>query len=87
LKYGLRYFDADGREWRLLQIAAGPRLTLGSQGRHFWCASLPVEWEVYECSEGVFYESEAEARRLAERLGPKGPSAGPSQASEGLERS
>ncbi len=71
--FGLRFFDGDGTEWRLLQIAPGPRLTLAAGGRTYWTVppfGLPdgVAWEPFEASQGRVYESEADAREVGDAL-------------------
>ncbi len=72
MSYGLRFFDGEGREWRLAQIAPGPRLTLSRNGHNLWSYRLPVLWEPFETSEGLCFESEEEARRAADALSPQG---------------
>jgi hypothetical protein len=71
--WGLRYFDADGLEWRLAQIMPGGRLTLECEGRKYWTVppfGIPagVRWEPFEAEVGTRYESKEGAAEVAHAL-------------------
>ena len=71
--WGLRFFDPEGKEWRLLQIAPGPRLTLASEERTYWTIppfGIPagVTWEPYEAAVGARYETQEDAEEVGRAL-------------------
>ena len=73
MKYGVRFFDSDGKEWRLVQIARGPQLTISCEGRLY--STIPpfglpggVKWEPYEAREGRLNETEGAARKTCDAL-------------------